>query len=61
MGEPPVSAGSSWRGSRNLFCILVMHWLPLAVVVLLLLRLAAQLALEALNRSETRLHGGVAP
>lgn len=38
-----------------------MHWLPLAVVVLLLLRLAAQLALEALNRAETRLHGGVPP
>jgi len=38
-----------------------MHWLPLTVVILLLLRLAAQLALEALNRSETRLHAGVLP
>lgn len=38
-----------------------MHWLPLAVLILLVLRLAAQLALEALNRSETRLHAGVPP
>ncbi len=38
-----------------------MHWLPLAVVVLLVLRLVAQLALEFLNRAETRLHDGVAP
>lgn len=38
-----------------------MHGLPLAVSVLLLLRLVAQLALEFLNRSETRLHGGVPP
>lgn len=38
-----------------------MTWLPLTVVVLLLLRLAAQLALEACNRAETRLHAGVLP
>jgi STE24 endopeptidase len=38
-----------------------MSWLPLAVVVLLVLKLAAQLLLEALNRSETRLHAGVLP
>ena len=38
-----------------------MHWLPLTVVTLLFLRLAAQLVLEALNRSETRLHAGVLP
>lgn len=38
-----------------------MHWLPLAVVFLLILRLVAQLALEALNRSETQLHAGVPP
>lgn len=38
-----------------------MHWLPLAVLILLAARLIAQLALEALNRSETRLHAGVPP
>jgi STE24 endopeptidase len=38
-----------------------MSWLPPAVVVLLLLRLVAQLLLEAVNRSETRLHSGVLP
>ena len=38
-----------------------MYWLPLAVVVLLFARLAVQLALEALNRAETRLHAGVLP
>jgi STE24 endopeptidase len=38
-----------------------MAWLPLTVVLLLLLRLAAQLVLEALNRAETRLHAGVLP
>jgi STE24 endopeptidase len=38
-----------------------MTWLPLTVVILLLLRLAAQLALEAFNRAETRLHAGVLP
>jgi STE24 endopeptidase len=38
-----------------------MHWLPLAVLSLLIARLLAQLALEALNRSETRLHAGVPP
>ncbi|MBI3884656.1 MAG: M48 family metallopeptidase [Opitutae bacterium] len=38
-----------------------MYWLPPAVVLLLFARLAAQLALEALNRAETRLHSGVLP
>lgn len=38
-----------------------MSWLPLAVLALLLLRLAAQLALEALNRAETRRHAGAPP
>lgn len=38
-----------------------MHWLPLAVVVLLVLRLAAQLALEALNRAETLRHARAKP
>ncbi|MBP6864833.1 MAG: M48 family metallopeptidase [Candidatus Didemnitutus sp.] len=38
-----------------------MSWLPIAVVALLGARLAAQLLLEALNRSETRLHAGVLP
>jgi STE24 endopeptidase len=38
-----------------------MHWLPLAVIVLVVFRLVAQLALECLNRAETRLHDGVAP
>jgi STE24 endopeptidase len=38
-----------------------VSWLPLLVVVLILLRLAAQLALEACNRAETRLHAGVLP
>jgi len=38
-----------------------MHWLPLAVVVLLFARLVAQLAIEALNRAETGLHAGVPP
>jgi len=38
-----------------------MPWLPVLVVLLLLLRLAAQLALEACNRAETRRHAGVRP
>lgn len=38
-----------------------MHWLPTTVLVLIGARLAAQLGLEALNRSETRLHAGVLP
>lgn len=38
-----------------------MSWLPTAVVVLLLLRLAAQLVLDALNRAEIALHAGVPP
>jgi STE24 endopeptidase len=38
-----------------------MHWLPLAVIVLMGLRLAAQLVLEALNRAETRRHAAVPP
>lgn len=38
-----------------------MHWLPLTVVGLMIARLAAQLVLEALNRSEVKLHAGVLP
>lgn len=38
-----------------------MLWLPQAVLALVIARLAAQLALEAFNRSETRLHAGVPP
>lgn len=38
-----------------------MSWLPPAIVVVLLLRLAAQLVLDALNRAETALHAGVPP
>ncbi|HET7536181.1 MAG TPA: M48 family metallopeptidase [Candidatus Didemnitutus sp.] len=38
-----------------------MHWLPLTVVSLLILRLAAQIGLEALNRAETRRHAGRRP
>lgn len=38
-----------------------MYWLPSAVVFLLFARLAVQVALEALNRAETRLHSGVLP
>ncbi len=38
-----------------------MHWLPLAVLGLMVLRLAAQLVLEALNRAETRRHAGALP
>jgi STE24 endopeptidase len=38
-----------------------MSWLPLTVVILLILRLAVQLALEALNRAETRKHAGARP
>jgi STE24 endopeptidase len=38
-----------------------MTWLPEAVLLLVAARLAAQLALEALNRAETRLHAGILP
>ncbi|HEY4299653.1 MAG TPA: M48 family metallopeptidase [Candidatus Didemnitutus sp.] len=38
-----------------------MTWLPLLVVVLVALRLAAQLLLEALNRAETARHAGQLP
>ncbi|MFI5337521.1 MAG: M48 family metallopeptidase, partial [Opitutales bacterium] len=38
-----------------------MHWLTTAILSLLALRLVAQLLLEALNRIETQLHGGVLP
>jgi STE24 endopeptidase len=38
-----------------------MTWLPQAVLLLVAARLAAQLALEALNRAETRLHAGILP
>jgi STE24 endopeptidase len=38
-----------------------MHWLPLAVLIVLGLRLFAQLALEAMNRAEVRRHAGAMP
>lgn len=38
-----------------------MHWLPFTVVGLIFLRLAAQLSLEALNRTEARRHAGSRP
>jgi STE24 endopeptidase len=38
-----------------------MHWLTATVLGLIAARLAAQLALEWLNRAESRLHGGVLP
>ncbi|MBA4138093.1 MAG: peptidase M48 [Opitutus sp.] len=38
-----------------------MPWLPQVVLALIAARLVAQLALEALNRSETALHAGVLP
>ncbi|MDB6116080.1 MAG: htpX [Lacunisphaera sp.] len=38
-----------------------MDWLPLAVVVLVILRLGAQLALETMNRTEARRHAGQRP
>ncbi|MBL9215169.1 MAG: M48 family metallopeptidase [Opitutaceae bacterium] len=38
-----------------------MDWLPLTVVALIMLRLGAQLALEALNRAEARRHAGRRP
>lgn len=38
-----------------------MSWLPEAVLLLVAARLVAQLALEALNRAEARLHAGVLP
>lgn len=38
-----------------------MHWFPALVLVLIALRTLAQLGLEALNRAETRRHGGKMP
>lgn len=38
-----------------------MDWLPLTVVALIALRLTAQLALEALNRAESRRHAAQRP
>jgi hypothetical protein len=38
-----------------------MHWLPLTVVVLIMLRLGAQLVLEALNRAEVRRNAAQRP
>jgi hypothetical protein len=38
-----------------------MDWLPLTVVGLVILRLAAQLGLEALNRAEVRRHATQRP
>lgn len=38
-----------------------MGWFPLCVVTLVLIRLLAQLALEALNRSEVRRHAALPP
>ncbi|HTL66455.1 MAG TPA: M48 family metallopeptidase [Lacunisphaera sp.] len=38
-----------------------MDWLPLTVVLLVLLRLAAQLALETVNRAEARRHAAQRP
>jgi STE24 endopeptidase len=38
-----------------------MEWLPPAVVSLVILRLGAQLALEAMNRAEARRHAGQRP
>lgn len=38
-----------------------MHWLPLTVIALILLRLLAQLGLEALNRAEVRRRAGAVP
>ncbi|MSU47433.1 MAG: M48 family peptidase [Lacunisphaera sp.] len=38
-----------------------MHWLPFTVVGLIFMRLAAQLSLEALNRTEARRHAGSRP
>jgi STE24 endopeptidase len=38
-----------------------MDWFPLTVVVLVILRLSAQLALEALNRAEARRNAGQRP
>jgi STE24 endopeptidase len=38
-----------------------MSWLPLLVVLLVVLRLAAQLVLETLNRAETARHAGRLP
>jgi STE24 endopeptidase len=38
-----------------------MHWFTALVLGLIVLRVAAQLVLEALNRAETSLHAGVLP
>lgn len=38
-----------------------MHWFPALVLALIALRMLAQLALEALNRAETRRQGGRMP
>jgi len=38
-----------------------MHWLPLTVLVLMIVRLVAQLGLEALNRAEVRRRAGSLP
>ena len=38
-----------------------MDRLPFAVVILIILRLGAQLALEAMNRAEARRHAGQRP
>ena len=38
-----------------------MVWLPPVVIALVILRLGAQLALEALNRAEARRHAGQRP
>lgn len=38
-----------------------MHWLPLAVLILMMMRLVAQIALEAMNRAETRRHAAAPP
>lgn len=38
-----------------------MHWFPAVVLGLIVLRTVAQIALEGLNRAETRRHAGVLP
>ena len=49
-----------WRAVINLW-IDAMHWLTLMVIGLMVARLAAQLGLEALNRSEVRRRAGALP
>jgi STE24 endopeptidase len=44
-----------------MFSIQPMDWLPPAVVALIILRLGAQLALEAMNRAEARRHAAQRP